>query len=103
MNLLFTGGYVKSEAYFDKIVMPEVPEVEAEIAPGYYSFDMIDEYSDLAYSQLELEFGGTLRVAEQMTLNGKVSYIDLSDDEGYVYGVESGSLTVVRTWINIRF
>lgn len=103
MNLLFTGGYVKSKAYFDKIMMPEVPEVEAEIAPGYYSFDMIDEYSDLAYSQMELEFGGEFRLAEKVTLNGRLSYIDLSDDEGYVYGVESGSLTVVRTWINIGF
>ena len=104
LNLLFTGGYVKSEASFDKIIMPEVPEeVEAEIAPGYYSYDMIDEYSDLSYSQLELEFGGEYRLAERTSLNARISYIDLNDDEGYVYGIESGSMTVVRTWINFGF
>ena len=84
--------------------MPQVPsEVTDNIAAADYDFSYIGEYSDLDYSQVQVTLGAEYMVSSRVSVTGEASYIDLTDDQGYVYGIESGSFYVVRTGVKMGF
>ena len=84
--------------------MPELPqEVTDNIAAADYDFSSINQYSDLAYAQFDVSVGAEYALSSKVSLTADAIYIDLTDDKGYVYGVESGSFYVVRTGVKMGF
>ena len=104
LNLNLTGNYVDSKGSMKMGEMPQVPqEVTDNIAAADYDFSAIDEYSDLAYAQFDVSVGAEYELSPRVTLTADATYIDLTDDEGYVYGIESGSFYILRTGVRIGF
>ena len=104
LNLSLKGNYIDSKGSMKMGEMPEVPqEVTANIAAADYDFSSIDQYSDLAYAQFDVSVGAEYMLSSRVSLTADATYIDLTDDEGYVYGIESGSFYVIRTGVRIGF
>ena len=86
------------------VEMPAVPqEVTNNIAAADYDFSSINQYSDLAYTQFSISVGAEYILSPRVSLTADAAYSDLTDDKGYVYGIESGSIYVARTGVKIGF
>lgn len=84
--------------------MSDVPaEVTNNIAPANYDYSSINQYSDLAYTQYNLSLGTEYKISERVSFTADAVYFDLTDDEGYVYGTETGSLYIIRSGFRIGF
>jgi hypothetical protein len=104
LNLSLKGNYVDSKGSLKMGEMPQVPQVVSDnIAAADYDFSSINQYSDLAYAQFDVSVGAEYALSSRVSLTADATYIDLTDDQGYVYGIESGSLYVVRTGVKIGF
>ena len=104
LNLNLSGNYIDSKGTLKMGEMPQVPqEVTDNIAAADYDFSSINQYSDLAYAQFDVSVGAEYTLSPRLSLTADVTYIDLTDDQGYVYGMESGSFYVVRTGVKIGF
>lgn len=100
LALTISGDYVDTEASFDPVSMPEVSdEVLEEIESGDYDYSSVHLYSDLAYSRIDLSITGDYQIGEETTFTGQIMYIDFADDNGYVYGDQSGSLLMFRAGV----
>ena len=88
----------------DIISSSEVPDVVYDSIPAAnYDYNLINQYSDLSYSQLNLSFGTEYILSDKISWIFDAEYYDLSDNEGYVYGIETGSLYVIRSGFKIGF
>jgi predicted porin len=104
LNLNLSGNYVDSKGTLKTGEMPPVlQEVTDNIAAADYDFSSINQYSDLAYAQFDVSVGAEYALSSRVSLTADATYIDLTDDQGYVYGIESGSFYVVRTGVRIGF
>jgi predicted porin len=104
LNLTLSGNYVDSKGTLETGEMPPVlQEVTDNIAAADYDFSSINQYSDLAYAQFDVSVGAEYALSSRVSLTADATYIDLTDDQGYVYGIESGSFYVVRTGVRIGF
>ncbi len=104
LNLNLSGNYVDSKGALKTGEMPQVPqEVTDNIAAADYDFSSINQYSDLAYAQFDVSVGAEYVLSPRVSLTADATYFDLTDDKGYVYGVETGSFYVVRTGVKIGF
>jgi predicted porin len=84
--------------------MTEVPqEVTENIKAADYDFSSINQYSDLAYTQFYVSVGAEYMLSSRVSLTADAAYYDLTDDKGYVYGIETGSMYVIRTGVRIGF
>jgi predicted porin len=93
LSFSLQGSHLKSEASFDPIQMPAVPaEVTNEIAAGDYD-----------YSLVSLSLGAEYKLSPNVSFTADADYYDLTDDEAYVYGVESGSFYVIRSGFRISY
>lgn len=102
LNLNLSGNYLGAKGSLDMGPMPQVlSEVTDNIAAADYDFSHIGQYSDLDYAQVQLTLGAEYMLSGRVWLTGDASYLDLTDDQGYVYGVESGSMFVVRTGVRV--
>jgi hypothetical protein len=96
------GNVLKTTAEYDPPEMPSVSEEVLEaIEAGDYDFSGIWEYSNLDYEQLDLSVHGSYQVSPRVRFELGATYRDLTDNTGYVYGVESGSLWIVRGGVNL--
>jgi hypothetical protein len=101
-TLSLQGSMIMSTAEFDPVIMPDAPEEVLEaIEAADYDYSMINEYSNLDYEQLDLSLNGSYQFSPRLRLDAGITYLDLTDNAGYVYGVESGSLWIVRAGIEI--
>jgi hypothetical protein len=104
LNLNLSANYVDSRGTLNMGEMPQVPqEVTDNIAAADYDFSSINQYSDLAYAQFDVSVGAEYVLSPRVSLTADATYFDLTDDKGYVYGVETGSFYVVRTGVKIGF
>ena len=102
LNFTLGGSYIDSKGKMDVGSMPEVPqEVTDNIAAADYDFSSIDTYSDLAYTLYNVSIGAEYVLSPKVSLTADVVYYDLTDDTGYVYGIETGSLYMVRSGVRI--
>lgn len=102
MNL--NGTFSHSEAAFDPIDMPVTPErlaAEELIHAAQYDYSVVSTYSDLDYDYLNLRIGAEYSFSSAFGFTFDIDYYDLSDNQGYIYGVESGSFYVIRTGFRI--
>ena len=104
LNLSLDGNYIDSKGSLKMGEMPAVPqEVTDSIAAADYNFSSINQYSDLDYTQFSVSVGVEYLLSPRVSLTADAGYSDLTDNKGYVYGVETGSFYVVRTGVKIRF
>lgn len=100
LNLMLQGNLSSSKASFDPIQMPDTDErreAEEIIHAADYDYSTVHTYSDLDYRFLNLRFGLNYKFSDTFGWNLDVDYYDLTDNQGYVYGVESGSFYVIRS------
>lgn len=103
-NLFVTigGNYSKSEADFDPVIMPQLSaelqlEIDMEIGGANYDYSQIHTYSDLSYKRLDGSLKVDYKISDRFNWSAEVIYIKLTDDSGYVYGDETGSIYIVRS------
>ncbi|MBU0983533.1 MAG: hypothetical protein KKA42_06660 [candidate division Zixibacteria bacterium] len=94
----------KSTAELNEVQMPELA-ADAAAALSHQDFDFTDmyQYSDLDFSFIRVGAGFEYMLSPTVTWTTDADYTDLTDDAGYVYGIESGSLIMVRSGVQIDF
>ncbi|MCA9734935.1 MAG: hypothetical protein H6696_17005 [Deferribacteres bacterium] len=101
LKLWLQGNYSKSEAAFSKVGMdmdlPGVDEALEIIEASDYDYSGIPQYSDLSYGYMNFNARAEYKLSDKLLFNVDFSYYDLTSDETWVYGDESGSFTVFRT------
>lgn len=102
-NVVITvgGNYSTSKADFDPVIMPQLPdelqqEIDTEISHANYDYSQIHTYSDLSYKRLDGSLKLDYRISNRLNWSAEVIYLKFTDDNGYVYGDETGSLYIVR-------
>lgn len=94
----------KSTGEYDQVVMPDVTDrLGGALSHQSFEFDHMHEYSNLDYSMIQLSLGLAYKLTGRVTLTADGEYADLTDDAGYVYGIESGSLFMVRSGMKFSF
>ncbi len=102
LTLRLQGNIIQTEGSFDPVQMPDVSqEILDEIHSGNYDYSEIHEYSDLDYQQLEVGVSASYQFAPDIRFDLGATYYDLTDDEGWVYGNETGSLWIVRAGVQL--
>jgi len=94
------GTYTKSEGSFTSFGVLEADET---VSNQDLDYSMVNEYSDLEYSLLELIYGVSFQVDKNARLYASVNYMDLTDDQPYVYGDQDGSVTYYSTGMTVGF
>lgn len=106
-SLQFTGSvnFNMSKGELDPVIFPDVRAALTADTLSHqdFTFDEMHTYSDLNYSLVELGFGVAYQVGPRVALTANAEYADLTDDTGYVYGLESGSYYMIRTGVRIDF
>jgi len=93
--------YTKSTGGFDSFGV--LQPVDGEMDNADLDYSMIDQYSDLDYQMIELTYGVNFRVGRRSQLYGSITYLDLIDNQPYVYGDLDGSLTILSTGMSVGF
>ena len=102
LNITLGGSYIDSKGSMELVTMPDVPqEVTDNIAAADYDFSSIGYYSDLAYVLYNVWIGAEYALFRNTALTADIVYYNLTDDTGYVYGNESGSMYMFRTGVRI--
>jgi hypothetical protein len=102
LTLNLSGNFIRSQAEFDPVMMPAVgEEILEQIHQADYDYSGIHEYSNFEYEQLEATLGAVYKLNARTEIHGEATYFDLTDNEGYVYGVESGSVWIIRAGVRL--
>ena len=64
---------------------------------------LVENYSDLEYTQIDLTVGGVYDFTERLYTSASLTYSDFDSDEEYVYGDESGSSYYGYVGVGYRF
>ena len=94
------GVYTKSEGSFDSF---GVLEADATVGNQDLDYTHTNEYSDLDFSLFELTYGVSFQIDTNARLYSSVTYMDLTDDQPYVYGDQDGSVTFYSTGMTVGF
>ena len=104
LRLTSTLMYNKSTGEYDPVDMPDPStEVTSALVDQDFTFDDMHEYSNLDYSMIQFSLGLSYKLTDGITFTADGEYADLTDDAGYVYGFESGSLFMVRSGLRFDF
>jgi len=94
------GTYTKSEGSFTSFGVLEADEMAVN---GDLDYTATNEYSDLDFTLLELIYGVSFQVDTNARLYSSVNYMDLSDDQPYVYGDQDGKVTFYSAGMTVGF
>ena len=96
--------YNMATAEYDPVIMPDVSDrLDGNLTHQDFTFDEMHEYSNLDYNLLQLTGEVGYLISPDVTFTVGVDYADLSDDTGWVYGDESGSIVIVRSGFRVDF
>ena len=88
----------------DQVVFPDMTaEVDGALHHSDFTFEHIHDYSNLDYDLLNFSLGFEYLVSKDVVWTAEGEYSDLNDNEGYVYGIESGSMFMIRSGIRFEF
>jgi hypothetical protein len=102
-------NYNMSDASYDEVIMPDVEERlvnlagTAELHHQDFTFENMDDYSNLKYQILSLHSGIEYRVSPKVKVTVDGDFISLNDDAGYVYGIETGQFLMIRAGVGYGF
>ena len=95
----------QSKGSLKAVNFPDVREMLGEEHLPNQDFDFSDmpDYSDLDYTMIQFGLGAQFRATPVITLTGNIDYADMEDNQGYIYGVESGSYLLLRAGLKYDF
>ncbi|MBU0741099.1 MAG: hypothetical protein KJ698_13760 [Actinobacteria bacterium] len=93
-------AYTRSEGSFTSF---GVLGADQTVVNQDLDYSMVNEYSDLDFSMFELTYGVSFRVDTNARLYSSVTYMDLTDDQPYVYGDQDGSITYYSAGMTVGF
>lgn len=99
-SFFMDGSWTHSEGAMDSW---GVLEAEEQIVNQDLDYSATNTYSDLDYSLLELTYGMTFLVDSRTKLYTAVTYMELTDDQPYVYGDQDGDVTVYSAGMTMGF
>lgn len=105
-RLRMTGSltYSKSTASYETVIMPDVTDrLDGHLGNQDFTFDEMDTYSNLDYSLIQGALGFDYLLIDGLTFTVDGLYADMTDDAGWVYGIESGSFFQIRSGFRIDF
>ena len=77
------------------------------LAAFYSDFEdrigLVENYSDLEYTQIDINIGGSYDFTDRLYATASATYSDFDSDEEYVYGDESGTAYYGNVGIGYRF
>jgi len=76
---------------------------DTKIEHADYDFSEVNDYSDLDFTQLQVWGKGTREILDNASIYVGVGYIDLQDDQPYIYGDQSGELAYVHSGLMFVF
>jgi hypothetical protein len=100
-NFFMDGAFTKSEGSYSSFGV-----LESTIPDGTnhdLDYSMVNEYSDLDYSLFELTYGVSFQVDTNARLYGSITYMELTDDQPYVYGDQDGNLNFYSAGMTVGF
>jgi len=68
-----------------------------------FDFSEMHDYSNLDYEMIRFGLGMQYQITPTITFTADGDYADLTDNEGYVYGDESGSYFMIRSGLRLQF
>ncbi len=96
------GTYTKSEGSFTSFgVLDDSPV--GGVGNQDLDYTETNEYSDLDFTLLELVYGVSFKVDTNARLYSSVTFMDLTDDQPYVYGDQDGSVTFYSAGMTVGF
>lgn len=96
--------YNVSIGEYDQVIMPDVTDrLNGDLSHQDFTFDEMHEYSNLDYNLLQVSAGFDYKLSPQVTFTLDGEYADFTDDAGWVYGIESGSLFEIRSGFRVDF
>ena len=114
LTVFGTFALSKTKAELDQVIMPNVYgttdgylehlyEVHGADTTSANIFGEMHEYSNLDYQLIGVSLGFEYRFLDNTTWTVDGQFYDLTDNEGWVYGDESGSMFMIRSGIKIDF
>jgi len=113
LRLFGTLTYSQSKAALDEVVMPDVSDrldkdltndvLDPDLTHQNFVFDEMHMYSDLDYKLIRVNLGFEYRLTPKIVWTTDGDLADLTDNQGYVHGNESGSYIMVRTGMRLEF
>ncbi|MCK4572738.1 MAG: hypothetical protein KAU36_00130 [candidate division Zixibacteria bacterium] len=102
VRLFGTVTFNKAQGALQEVLMPD-PEarLEGDLEDQDFDFENAPSYSDLDYKLLKFSLGVEYKLTPTVTLTADGDYADLTDNEGYIYGIESGSYFMIRTGVKL--
>jgi hypothetical protein len=93
-----------SKAALDEVIMPDVSaHLAGDLSHQDFTFPNMHTYSDLDYRMLRLSLGLVWKASDRLTVTADADFADLTDDAGYVFGIESGSMLILRSGFTLDF
>ena len=107
LGLHATVMFNKAEGGYEQINMPDPYDagilVDGELENADFDYSGMHTYSALDYKLLQLKGGFVYNFTPDLAFTADGLYADLTDNEGYVYGDDSGSMFIVRSGVKITF
>ncbi len=109
---LFVSGSLSfntSTSEYEQVIMPDVSsrvidtQGDPDLTHSDFTFGEMHTYSDLDYTIMHIAGGVEYTLSEGLTWTADADYADMTDDAGYVYGIEDGSVFFVRTGFRFDF
>lgn len=104
VSLHTTTSFNMSNGSLEQVVMPDI---SARLGGGLshqdFTFAEMHTYSDLDYEFLRLSAGVGYEISPSLTVTADVDYADLTDNTGYIFGLESGSYFLIRSGLRVDF
>lgn len=110
MMMYGTVTFNTSTAELNQVIMPDISDRlqneltgTTDLTHQDFTFTEMHEYSDLDYELIGTMIGFEYRLAPDITWTVDGRYYDLTDNDGYVYGDETGSLFIIRSGLKFEF
>ena len=104
LNIFGTLTFNKSESSLQEVIMPELPlEITEALENQDFDYTNLPTYSDFDYQLINFKLGFGYKFTDDLSFNVDGQYADLTDDQEYVYGNETGSYFMIRSGFKINF
>lgn len=104
LSITGTVNYSLSTGEIDPVEMPDISDrLNGSLPHQDFTFEEMHTYSNIDYSLLAFGLTGEYSLAPGVRFSANVDYADLTDDAGYVYGIESGSILIVSAGLRFDF
>lgn len=104
LRLFARVNYNNALAGLEAVIMPDIEaRLGGDLENQTFEFEEMPTYSDLDYTMIRISGGFAYDLSPDVTFSVDADYSDLTDDKGYIFGIESGSYFMIRSGFKIGF